>query len=117
MVSEEPFRERRWALLMLALYRSGRQVDALRALQRLRAKLAEVGLQPGPQVLALERQISAHAEATTAQMTHPPSPATPTATMPTLQTVPGNLPLPATSFVGRSVAVKELANRYEHIGC
>ena len=32
MVAEEPFRERRWAMLMLALYRCGRQRDALRGI-------------------------------------------------------------------------------------
>ena len=35
-VAEEPFREHRWALLALALYRCGRQADALRALKRAR---------------------------------------------------------------------------------
>ncbi len=58
MVSEEPLRERRWALLMLALYRAGRQAAALRAFQRSRARLAEIGLEPGPELVALERAIA-----------------------------------------------------------
>ncbi|MCP3855939.1 MAG: tetratricopeptide repeat protein [Actinomycetia bacterium] len=60
-VRDEPLRERRWELLMLALYRSGRQVDALRAFQRARTLLAErLGLDPGPALSLLEQQILAH---------------------------------------------------------
>jgi DNA-binding SARP family transcriptional activator len=57
-VEEEPLRQRRWAQLMLALYRCGRQVDALRAFQRLRGLLAEeFGVEPSAELVALDRAI------------------------------------------------------------
>jgi len=55
MVTDEPLRERRWVQLMLALYRCGRQADALRAYQRARVALSELGLEPGPELQAAER--------------------------------------------------------------
>jgi len=55
LVAVEPLRERRWAMLMLALYRSGRQADALRTYQRARTLLGdELGIEPGPELRALE---------------------------------------------------------------
>lgn len=58
LAHEEPLRERRWALLMTALYRVDRQVDALRAFQRAREELVhQVGLEPGPALCALEEAI------------------------------------------------------------
>jgi DNA-binding SARP family transcriptional activator len=56
MVAAEPLRERRWELLMLALYRDGRQVEALRAFARASGILGkEVGVTPGPALAAMER--------------------------------------------------------------
>ena len=58
LVRENPLRERLLGQLMLALYRAGRQVDALAVLQSARQRLArELGLEPGPQLRELERQI------------------------------------------------------------
>jgi hypothetical protein len=57
MVSEEPLHERRWEMLMLALYRDGRQADALRSYQSARQGLAELGLEPGPALGRLEQAI------------------------------------------------------------
>lgn len=59
-VAEAPLRERRWGQLMLALYRAGRQGEALGAYQRARALLAdELGVDPGPDLRRLEAAIVA----------------------------------------------------------
>lgn len=57
-LAEHPWREEAWRLLALALYRAGRQVDALAVLRRARAILAdELGLDPGPELRRLETDI------------------------------------------------------------
>jgi DNA-binding SARP family transcriptional activator len=54
-VAEQPLRERRTASLMVALYRAGRQADALAAYRRLEATLLEnLGLSPGEELRQLE---------------------------------------------------------------
>src|SRR5204863_5522082 len=59
-VRAAPFRERRWSLLILGLYRCGRQRDALAALRRVRRLLAdELGIDPGPDLQRLERRVLA----------------------------------------------------------
>ncbi len=58
LVSEHPLRERLRRQLMLALYRSGRQADALEAYRDARQALVEhVGIEPGPALRKLEHAI------------------------------------------------------------
>jgi predicted ATPase/DNA-binding SARP family transcriptional activator len=85
---DNPFRERLWGQLMLALYRSGRQADALETFQEARHVLAdELGLEPGPELRHLQEAILAHDPAIAA--------------VPVERRRRGNLPAPTTSFVGR----------------
>ena len=57
---EHPLRERLWELLILALYRSGRQAEALRAYTEIRARLVgELGIDPGQPLRELQARILA----------------------------------------------------------
>lgn len=57
-VVDAPLRERRWELLMLALYRTSRQADSLRAYARARDELLrQTGLLPGPGLQRMERLV------------------------------------------------------------
>lgn len=59
-VADAPLRERRWGQLMLALYRAGRQGEALGAFKRAQSVLAdELGVDPGPDLRRLEAAIVA----------------------------------------------------------
>lgn len=59
-VTEHPWREDAWRLLALALYRTGRQADALAVLRRARAMLvSQLGVDPGPGLRRLEADVLA----------------------------------------------------------
>lgn len=58
VLTDQPMREGLWAKLILALYRCGRQGDALGGFQRLRLLLAEeLGVDPSPPLMALQQQV------------------------------------------------------------
>jgi predicted ATPase/DNA-binding SARP family transcriptional activator len=95
-LEDNPFRERLWGQLMLALYRSGRQADALETFQEARRVLAdELGLEPGPDLRRLQEAILAHDPAIAA--------------VPVDRRRRGNLPAPSTSFVGREDELGQVA--------
>jgi len=61
-IAANPFREHLHAQLMTALYRSGRQADALAAFQRARDRLVDgLGVEPGRELRELERAVLAQA--------------------------------------------------------
>jgi DNA-binding SARP family transcriptional activator/Tfp pilus assembly protein PilF len=99
LTARHPLRERLWAHLMLALYRAGRQADALDAYQRIYRLLdQELGVQPGPALQQLHQQILA-ADPT---LTPPPDTTTPTPRR------VRQLPAPPPMFTGRTREVATL---------
>ena len=93
LVAEHPLREALRAKLMLAMYRSGRQADALAAYQQLRRILdRELGLEPSPELHRLEEAILLQKS----ELDWVPPAAEPVAARPA-----GTLPAPTTDLVGR----------------
>jgi predicted ATPase/DNA-binding SARP family transcriptional activator len=98
-VATYPYQESLWELLITALYRAGRQADALATYQRVRRQLGdELGLDPGPQLQQLEQQILLHDAAIAA----PLRPARP------IDAPSGNLPSLSAQLVGREADIAAL---------
>ncbi|HEU5484605.1 MAG TPA: BTAD domain-containing putative transcriptional regulator, partial [Microlunatus sp.] len=112
LVTEHPLQEQFHLQLMLALYRSGRQGEALTAYGAARRLLGEeLGVDPGPQLQRLERQILQQAD----ELEWVPPPDWVSSTAPrtdesgdTRQTTATHLPLALTSLVGRDAELHRL---------
>ncbi|MEU3630775.1 BTAD domain-containing putative transcriptional regulator [Streptomyces fradiae] len=99
LVARHPLRERLRMAHMRALYRAGRQGDALWSFQELRRRLAEeLGASPGPAISALHEAI----------LRQEPRLAAPVAAPPPCRT---NLPTPLTPLIGRREAVEQVRAR------
>ncbi|MHB1988650.1 MAG: AfsR/SARP family transcriptional regulator [Acidimicrobiales bacterium] len=132
LVSDHPFQERFWQLLMVALYRAGRQGDALAAYQAARRVLVDqLGVEPGPALQQLEAAVLAQdaslwpsptGSVQTAALHGPPQPGSPSggqgADPPAAPTAPaptsprlrrGPWPVQTTGFIGRNEELGTLA--------
>src|SRR3984885_1443189 len=99
---EHPLREGLWELLILALYRAGRQAEALRAYTEIRDRLVgELGIDPGPALRELQSRILAQDPSLA-----PASPAPVPAAAPPASA--GNLRARLSRFVGRDAELAQL---------
>ena len=117
LVAEFPFRERLTVLLMLALYRCGRQKDALRAFQDIRNRLQdELGIDPGPELRHLHQRILRNDPSLDA---HPgedrPVSGPPVQTRPSTPPVPAQIPPRVGYFTGRDDELGLLARESERV--
>src|SRR6266540_2079671 len=104
LIDANPHGERPREQLMVALYRSGRQAEALEAYRAARARLDELGLEPGERLRQLEKAILTH----DAVLTPPPEK--------TRRRAPTNLPVPATSLVGRKQQLADVTALLTNLG-
>jgi predicted ATPase len=98
---EHPLREHLWELLILALYRDGRQADALRAYTEIRDRLVdELGIDPGVALRELEARVLDQDPTLAASGPERP---------PGARAVAGNLRERLSSFVGRHAELEQVS--------
>jgi predicted ATPase/DNA-binding SARP family transcriptional activator len=104
VIAEQPYRERLWASLVIALYRSDRQADALAACRHAHQMFVdELGIDPGPRLRQLERLV----------LRQDPSLAAPAADgRRRARRRLNNLPAEVTQLVGRNAELNELCSLY-----
>jgi predicted ATPase/DNA-binding SARP family transcriptional activator len=113
LVARHPLRERLRASQMRALHRAGRQGEALAAFAELRAALvADLGLEPGPEITALQRAILTQDPASVSGSPDPAAHAPTTAGSGTPHSpARRSVPVPLTELVGRDTAVAQVRHR------
>jgi predicted ATPase/DNA-binding SARP family transcriptional activator len=112
LIDQHPLEERLRAQLMVALYRSGRQVDALAAYQNFRRLLGdELGLDPSPDLREIERKVLRQDPALVAPAARSrgaePPPAAATESQPAAALKQTSLPVPPTPLIGREQELQE----------
>ena len=116
LVAEHPYRERFRAQQMLALYRSGRQADALAAYRSARkAFVDELGIEPGEELKALERSVLDHDPAIAAPA-QPSAPAEPGAKKPRLDRGSALLALAAAAAAALLLRARRRRSRSSRTG-
>jgi tetratricopeptide (TPR) repeat protein len=111
LASEHPYRERLHAQRMLALYRAGRQADALAAYRQARRVLVdELGIEPSTRLRELENAILAQDPGLLGGAGQPTSRVLAPAAAP-----PVHVPLPATTTVGRASELERLATAIDDV--
>jgi predicted ATPase/DNA-binding SARP family transcriptional activator len=120
LVDEQPYRERRWELLMLALYRAGRQANALDAYAECRQRLLDdLGIDPGTSLRRMQQAVlaqdptleSSTSRASTVRTGERLETAGSEPAPPSLE--PSRIPGTSTRLIGRALEQRDLAEAWD----
>ncbi len=118
LAAAQPYRERRWELLMLALYRAGRQAEALDAYAECRRRLLDdLGLDPGTALRRMQQAVLAQdpaLEPPAQDRASTPTTGAASGTSERGSTVePSRIPGTSTRLIGRAVEQRDLAEVWD----